>query len=163
MSELVIRAVLGVPAFLAPLVLVSSWMGEAEERLNAADATKKEKVAIASVKEDAYCTPKLKSIVRRVATACGLIERQAWLPTDAAKQIAQLSDEDFNALFLPLRQRARIIQFDANEVELDDNGQKVVEEAWGNQGGASFFFVVARASPRWENRREPEIERRSSG
>ena len=123
-------------------------MGEAEERLNAADATKKEKVAIASVKEDAYCTPKLKSIVRRVATACGLIgaSGRGCQPMQA-KQIAQLSDEDFNALFLPLRQRARIIQFDANEVELDDNGQKVVEEAWGNQGGASFFFVVARASP----------------
>ena len=148
MSELIIRAIMGVPAFLAPLVLVSSWMGDAEDRLNAADPTKKDKVAIASVKEDAYCTPKLKSIVRRVATACGLIgaSGRGCQPMQA-KQIAQLSDEDFNALFRPLRQRARIIQFDANEVELDPNGRKVVEEAWGDQGGASFFFVVARASP----------------
>ena len=37
------------------------------------EVSDEEKVAIASVKEDAYCTPKLKSIVRRVATACGLI------------------------------------------------------------------------------------------
>ncbi|MEE2788381.1 MAG: hypothetical protein VX589_13645 [Myxococcota bacterium] len=148
MNEGAIRALMGGPAFLVPLFMVTSWLGSAEERLNESSTAPKEKVAIASVKEDAYCTPKLKSIVRRVATACGLIggAGRGCQPMQA-KQVAQLTDEEFNALFRPLTQRARIIQYDADSTELDERGRSVVEEAWGEQGGASFFFVVARASP----------------
>ncbi|MEZ4467293.1 MAG: hypothetical protein R3F43_23315 [bacterium] len=44
-----------------------------ERRLQASDPTAaEEEVAIASVAEDAYCTPRLKGIVRRVAGACRL-------------------------------------------------------------------------------------------
>ena len=148
MNELAMRALMGGPALFVPLFMVSSWMGDAQERLEETANAPKEQVAIASVKEDAYCTPKLKSIVRRVATACGLIggSGRGCQPMQA-KQVALLTDEEFNALFRPLTDRARIIQYDADSIELDDRGQSVVEEAWGEQGGASFFFVVARASP----------------
>lgn len=57
-----------------------------------------------------------------------------------------MSGDDFNALFKPLSHRARIIQFDSSQVELDPSGQMTVEGAWSDQRGASFFFVVARAS-----------------
>ena len=69
-------------------------------------------MAIASVAEDAYCTPKLKSIIRRVATACGLIggSGRGCQPMQA-QQVAQLSDEEFNALFRPLGKKARIVQY----------------------------------------------------
>jgi outer membrane protein OmpA-like peptidoglycan-associated protein len=58
-----------------------------------------------------------------------------------------MSGTDFNALFKPLNNRAHIIQFDSEATMLDDPGQKEVEKVWTEKGGASFFFVVARASP----------------
>ncbi len=148
MNEYAQRAVVGLPAVLVPALLVFSWLGSAEERLNQADTEPKEAVAIASVAEDAYCTPKLKSIIRRVATACGLIggSGRGCQPMQA-QQVAQLSDEEFNALFRPLGKKAHIVQYDADSIELDETGRRTVEQSWGDQGGASFFFVVARASP----------------
>jgi len=143
------RAVVGTPSLLIPAFMIFSWLGAAQERLDMpADAAAQPQVAIASVNEDAYCTPKLKSIVRRVATACGLIggAGRGCQPMQA-QQVAQLSDEEFNALFRPLGKKARIVHYDADSVDLDDYGRRSVEDAWGNQGGASFFFVVARASP----------------
>ncbi|MCA9557930.1 MAG: hypothetical protein KC583_05125 [Myxococcales bacterium] len=149
MSEVVLRGILGAPALLVPALMVGSWLGSAEERLKANDPSAAEsEVAIASVAEDAYCTPKLKAIVRRVATACGLVGAAGrGCQPAVAKNVAQLSDEDFNALFRPLEDRARIVQFDADSVELDEGAKATVEKAWGDQRGASFFFVVARASP----------------
>ena len=64
-----------------------------------------------------------------------------------AQQVAQLSDEEFNALFRPLGKKARIVQYDADSIELDSEGRFTVDTDWAEQGGASFFFVVARASP----------------
>ena len=148
MNDIARRGIVGAPALLIPAFMVSSWLGAAETRLNTTDHTPKEEVAIASVSEDSYCTPKLKSIVRRVATACGLVGAtgRGCQPMQA-QQVAQLSDEEFNALFLPLGKKARIIQYDADEVALDVAGKQLVENVWAEQGGASFFFVVARASP----------------
>lgn len=134
-------------ALVVPSILVMLWLQSAKASLEAARDAASE-VAIASVAEDEYCTPKLKQILRRVAGACGLLQDggRGCQPANA-KQVAAMSGEDFNALFKPLSHRARIIQFDAEQVELDPPGQTAVEGAWGDQRGASFFFVVARASP----------------
>ena len=142
------RAITATPALVIPTLLLSSWLGAAEQRLNADDTKPKAEVAIASVSEDAYCTRKLKSIVRRVATACGLIggSGRGCQPMQAQK-VAQVTDDEFNALFRPLGKKARIVQYDADSISLDDSAKRTIEEAWASQGGASFFFVVARASP----------------
>lgn len=132
---------------LIPAVLLLIWLSRAEKELLAAtDAT--EDVAIASAAEDEYCSPTLKKVLRRVAGACGLIDGagRGCKPTDA-KTVAALSGSDFNTLFVPLSHRAGIIQFDSSQVDLDDEGKQMVETAWSEQRGASFFFVVARASP----------------
>ncbi len=104
-------------------------------------------VPIASAADEGYCTPQLKAIVRRVATSCGLVEGGRGCKPADAKSVATMSGDDFNALFKPLSQRAHIIQFDVEMTALDDPGQKEVEKVWTEKGGASFFFVVARASP----------------
>ncbi len=148
MNDYTRRGLVAAPALLIPMFLVKGWLGAADARLQAADPSAEEaNVAIATVSEDSYCTPKLKAIVRRVATSCGLISNggRGCQPM-VAQQVAQLSDEDFNALFRPLSDRARIIQFDADVTDLDGSGQQAVEDAWADQRGASFFFVVARAS-----------------
>ncbi|HEY4220176.1 MAG TPA: hypothetical protein VGO62_02520 [Myxococcota bacterium] len=104
-------------------------------------------IPIASAAEDSYCTVQLKQVVRRVAGACGLLENGArgCKPADA-KSVASLTGDDFNSLFKPLEKRAHIIQFDSNTSELDDAGKSEVEKSWAEKKGASFFFVVARAS-----------------
>lgn len=104
-------------------------------------------VPIASAAEDTYCTMQLKQVVRRVAGACGLLEAGArgCKPADA-KAVASLTGDDFNALFKPLSNRARIIQFDEDKVGLDEGAATTVEEVWAEKRGASFFFVVSRAS-----------------
>ena len=149
MNEVALRGGVAFLALLLPTLFVGSWTGSAQDRLDANRANPDaQNVAIASVSDDAYCTPQLKAIVRRVAGACGLIGGggRGCQPMEAQK-VAQLSDEDFNALFLPLRERAWIVQYDPDGVTLDASGMAAVEKAWANQGGASFFFVVARASP----------------
>ena len=149
MNPVALKALLALPALLAPTFMVSSWLRGAEARLQASDPASAEgEVAIASVAEDAYCTPRLKSIVRRVAGACGLLgDSGRGCQPMQAKQVAQLTDDEFNALFRPLAQRAHIVQFDADQTDLDTAARGVVEAAWADQRGASFFFVVARASP----------------
>lgn len=131
-----------------PFVLVAMWGSAAGTRLKESDGAAS-KVAVASMADSTYCTPQLKTIVRRVAASCGLIDAaggRGCQPMQAQK-VASLSGGDFNALFKPLAKRAHIIQFDLDKAELDDDAKKLVEKAWADQRGASFFFVVARASP----------------
>jgi hypothetical protein len=131
---------------LVPVLMELIWLKGADKAMiSAPEATKG--VAIASASEEEYCTPKLKQILRRVAGACGLIQGggRGCKPTDA-KTVAALSGDDFNALFKPLSHRARIIQFDSEQTDMDDRAVTAVEQAWADQKGASFFFVVARAS-----------------
>lgn len=136
-------------ALLVPMILVVSWASSAKTRLRDSSSAAKD-VAIASVSEDTYCTPQLKTIIRRVAGACGLIEGggggRGCQPMEA-KKVAALSGDDFNALFKPLSRRAQIIQFDNGKADLDEDAAKAIEKAWADQRGASFFFVVSRASP----------------
>lgn len=132
---------LGIPA-----ALVVLWLSRAEKELNAAPLAT-EDVAVAAMTDDAYCTPGLKRVLRRVAGACGLLAGagRGCQPGDA-KTVAQMNGEDFNALFGPMQKRTRIIQFDANDTDLDEGARATAEAAWAEQGGASFFFVVSRAS-----------------
>lgn len=135
-----------VGAILLPAILVVIWLRSAASALAEAPEASAG-VAIASASEDEYCTPKLKQILRRVAGACGLIQEggRGCKPADA-RSVAQMSGDDFNALFGPLSHRAKIIQFDADQTDLDPGAQGSVDSAWSEQKGASFFFVVSRAS-----------------
>lgn len=130
-----------------PAVLVIVWLRSAQAELNAAPESTQD-VAVASMTDDDYCTADLKRVLRRVAGACGLLAGagRGCQPSDA-KTVAQMNDADFNALFGPMKDRTQIIQFDADDTTLDEVGRKAVEQAWATQGGASFFFVVSRASP----------------
>ena len=135
-------------ALVIPVILIGTWASAAGKRMKANAETATD-VAIASVSDETYCTPKLKAIIRRVAGACGLIEGgsggRGCQPMEA-KKVAALSGDDFNALFKPLSKRAHIIQFDSSKTELDPEAAAAIEKAWSDQRGASFFFVVSRAS-----------------
>lgn len=134
-------------SLLLPVLLVIAWERGASARIGAASA-ESAGVARASAAEDDYCSVELKQVVRRVAGACGLVASggRGCKPADA-KSVAALTGKDFNAMFRPLAKRASIIQFDLDKTDLDGEAQAAVEKAWSEQRGASFFFVVARASP----------------
>lgn len=129
-----------------PLAFVVSGERAASSRMAGAVEAASD-VPIASAAEDAYCTQQLKQVVRRVASACGLLESGArgCKPADA-KAVASLTGDDFNSLFKPLSNRAHIVQFDEDQVQLDAAGMQEIEEVWAEKRGASFFFVVSRAS-----------------
>lgn len=125
-------------------------VGGAAHRLETGESlegSKKPAPLIASKAEEAYCTPQLKETLRRVLTNCGLIGggRRGCQPNEL-RNIAQISDADFNTLFKPLDKRAGIILFDPEKDELDPGAKALLEKAWADQRGASWFFVVARAS-----------------
>jgi outer membrane protein OmpA-like peptidoglycan-associated protein len=67
-------------------------------------------------------------------------------PTDA-KQVATMAGGDFNALFMPMAQRAGVVEYDQNSALLDATDQALIDKIFSDQQGASYFFVVARASP----------------
>jgi hypothetical protein len=148
MNDLSKRWTLLAAALAIPLALVITSAAAAQSRLEGNEGAARE-VVTASVANDAYCTPELKAIVRRVAGACGLIDGggagRGCQPLQA-KKVAALSGKDFNAIFEPLAHRAHIVQFDPMTSELDPAARMLVEKAWSDQRGASFFFVVSRAS-----------------
>ncbi|MBN1656467.1 MAG: hypothetical protein JXA30_22040 [Deltaproteobacteria bacterium] len=135
-----------------PAVLSILWMRTAAERLRQSEqdaAGSSERVAVAAQANESYCTPELKKILRRVLQSCGLIQGRAGRgcqPTDA-KNVATMSGSDFNALFIPMIGRGAIIQFDQGSDEIDAADQALIEQIFAKRGGASYFFVVARASP----------------
>lgn len=133
---------------LIPAGMVIAGARAASQRLVEAEAFQEgSALPIASAAEEGYCSPQLKSIVRRVAGACGLLGDggRGCKPADA-RNVAAMSGDDFNALFSPLAERAHIIQFDAEHTALDARAMRQVEQVWAEKGGASFFFVVSRAS-----------------
>ena len=148
-----------VTGFTIPAAFELMWLNDATTEL-AASTSSVDEVAIASVSEDEYCSPHLKRVLRRVAGACGLISDggRGCKPADA-KSVAAVSGDDFNTLFRPLAHRASIVQFDANDVSLDESAQALVEQAWSAQRGASFFFVVSRASPDGNSKKNQELSR----
>jgi outer membrane protein OmpA-like peptidoglycan-associated protein len=128
---------------------VRSWTRTAAHNLVEPEK-EKPKVAIADQAEVAYCTPQFKQVLERVLHSCGLAAegegaRRGCKPADV-KTFASISDDDFNALFAPLKDRGGVIMFDEGRDDLDDRAKKLLEERWYARKGARYFFVVARAS-----------------
>lgn len=128
-------------------IAVRSSVASAGERLVVPEAEKPQ-VAVAQHAEVGYCTPRFKQVLERVLHSCGLSKgeaRRGCKPADV-KTFASISDEDFNELFTPLKDRGGVILFDEGKEELDPKAKKVLEERWFERKGARYFFVVARAS-----------------
>lgn len=143
------HAIVGAICLILPVCLVILWMGSAERRLAAADPDAEPSVAVASAADEDYCNSDLRKILRRVLQSCGLQasgEVRGCQPLEARK-VATISGSDFNALFVPLADRAGIIQFDSASAELDLGDRALLDRLFADQRGASYFLVVARASP----------------
>ncbi len=142
--------IVGIAAFAVMLLGFTFWVHAsvhgAGERI--AHPQAEEKIAIADNSEVGYCTPAFKGVLQRVLNSCGLVgseNRRGCQPADV-KTFASISDEDFNALFTPLKDRGAVILFDEGKDDLDDGAKKLLEEKWQERKGARYFFVVARAS-----------------
>lgn len=126
---------------------IHAWVAGAGTRLLTPEA-EKPKIAIADQAEVAYCTPRFKEVLERVLHSCGLASdetRRGCKPSDV-KTFASISDQDFNELFTPLKERGAVVQFDEGMDDLDEAAKKLIEDKWFARKGARYFFVVARAS-----------------
>jgi len=142
---------LGLVLLTLPTALVLSWMGSAEARLVEAEAATGKSapaVAVAAEANESYCTPELKQILRRVLASCGLLGSEGGRGCQPleAKNVATLSGGDFNALFVPMRERGGIVQFELASATLDPSASTLIDRVFADRAGASYFFVVARAS-----------------
>jgi outer membrane protein OmpA-like peptidoglycan-associated protein len=139
----------GLAMLLGATVAVASMVSGAKERLVHPEAVAAaQSVAVADDAEAAYCTPAFKQVLQRVLNACGLVgteQRRGCQPADV-KTFASITDDDFNALFTPLKDRGAVLMFDDNSDVLDDGAKKLLDERWQDRKGARYFFVVARAS-----------------
>jgi outer membrane protein OmpA-like peptidoglycan-associated protein len=137
------------------------WVGSAAARLSRAVA-EKQGIAVASAADEGYCNGPLKVILRRVLTSCGLVKggSQRGCQPLQARNVAAMDGDDFNALFLPLADRATIIQFDQDSADLDPAGIELLEKAFADQRGASYFLVVSRASPEGSVEYNRELSRK---
>jgi outer membrane protein OmpA-like peptidoglycan-associated protein len=142
-------------------LLTALWVGSASARL-ARTVAEKEGVAVASAAEEGYCTGPLKIILRRVLTSCGLVKggSQRGCQPLQARNVAAMDGDDFNALFLPLADRAAIIQFDQDSADLDPAALELLDRAFADQRGASYFLVVSRASPEGSVEYNRELSRK---
>lgn len=142
---------LGVSAvvLLITVGLVARGVSAAETRLTAPrEQQNKPAIAIAQEAEVAYCTADFKQVLERVLHSCGLAsaeQRRGCKPSDI-KTFAAISDDDFNQLFHPLKDRGGVLLFAEGSDELDEAGKKLLDERWVDRKGARYFFVVARAS-----------------
>jgi outer membrane protein OmpA-like peptidoglycan-associated protein len=156
--------VLVLAAFAGVGFSVSSWTRAAAGRL-AESQGKAPEVATASASDMGYCTGDLKSILKRVLTSCGLVaggSTRGCQPLQA-RQVASMSGGDFNALFSPLSDRAAIIQFDKDSAELDATADDLLEKTFADRRGASYFFVVSRASPEGSVEHNRDLSHRRGG
>ncbi len=130
------------------MISVHGAVAGAKERLETPELSKPA-VAIADQAEVGYCTPRFKEVLERVLHSCGLVAggggRRGCQPADV-KSFASISDDDFNELFTPLRQRGAVIMYDEGKDDLDERAKKLLEDMWFERKGARYFFVVARAS-----------------
>ena len=143
-----IRALIASICLLVPSLMVYSEISSAQDRL--AGVTKADSdIAIASVAHASYCTEDLKRVLKRVLQSCGLLssgEVRGCRPADA-QSIATMAGDDFNALFTPIANRAGIVQFIQGSSDLDAPDFDLMDKIYTDQRGASYFLVVARASP----------------
>lgn len=140
----------GIVLFALPIALSRSWMVAAEKRLESSEQEPSALPAVAVAEEanEAYCTPELKQILRRVLTSCGLIGGEGGRGCQPleAKNVATMAGGDFNALFVPMQGRGGIVQFALGSSELDSGADELIDRVFADRAGASYFFVVARAS-----------------
>jgi outer membrane protein OmpA-like peptidoglycan-associated protein len=143
--------VLGIVLLMISPILALTWVHGAKGRLEESELAETQspaQVAVAQEANVAYCTPELKQILRRVLASCGLIGAsggRGCQPLEA-RNVATMSGDDFNALFLPMKQRGGIVQFDLSSAALDQGDSQLTDKVFAERGGASYFFVVARAS-----------------
>jgi outer membrane protein OmpA-like peptidoglycan-associated protein len=160
----ILSVIAAVVLMLVPTIMVSAWSSSADTRLKAAEATAKDpskQVAVAAEANEAYCTPGLKQVLRRVLQSCGLLNAgggRGCQPLEA-KNVATMAGADFNTLFLPMRERGGIVQFDQEGGELDDADRALIEQLFADRRGASYFFVVSRASPEGSEQFNRELSR----
>lgn len=145
-----IALVIGITLLILPTALTVRWMNAAEARLDDSELTPGAAPQVAHAEEanEAYCTPALKTILRRVLASCGLLgggDGRGCQPLEA-KNVATMGDSDFNALFVPMRARGGIVQFEQGSSALTEEARGLVDQVFAERGGASYFFVVARAS-----------------
>ena len=143
--------VVGAALLVGSAAAVQTEVRAASKRLKTGVVAEQQKsaVAVANDAEASYCTPQFKTVLARVIHACGLAgggERRGCQPADV-KSLASINDDDFNALFTPLKARAAVVMFDDASDALDAAGQALVDDRWLDRKGARYFFVVARASP----------------
>jgi outer membrane protein OmpA-like peptidoglycan-associated protein len=155
---------MGAGLLVIPVLFTTSWVNSAETRLEVAQQKALEspvETAVAAKANEAYCTPELKKILRRVLQSCGLIQGRSGRgcqPMDA-KNVATMSGDDFNALFVPMAGRGGIVQFEQGSDQLDALGKALVEKVFSQRRGASYFFVVSRASPEGAVKMNRELSR----
>lgn len=156
----------GVILLVLPAALTLTWSDQALERLERAESASSEdgsKVAVAARANEDYCTPELQKILRRVLQSCGLLGKggggRGCQPVEA-KNVATMRGSDFNALFVPMKDRGGIVQFDQDSAKLDAQDKGLVERVFANRRGASYFLVVARASPEGSAKYNSELSRK---
>jgi outer membrane protein OmpA-like peptidoglycan-associated protein len=132
-----------------PAALTGAWIHAADGRLAETSTAPTEAAPVASAADVAYCSPELKRILRRVLLSCGLVGNNAVRGCQPvqARSVATMSGHDFNALFQPMKDRGGIVQFEKDKAEIDAGGLALIDQVFADQRGASWFFVVARASP----------------
>ena len=130
---------------LAPILAVSSAKDRLREAEQAEQASPTQ-VAVAAEANEAYCTPELKQILRRVLASCGLLGAsggRGCQPLEA-KNVATMSGNDFNALFLPMKGRGGIVQFELNSAALDPGDLQLTDKVFAERAGASSRSSVRR-------------------
>jgi outer membrane protein OmpA-like peptidoglycan-associated protein len=148
---------------LLPTGLVLLWSSAAASRLERAESSRSAdpEVAVAASADEEYCSADLKKILRRVLTSCGLIGGsggRGCKPVEA-RNVATMSGADFNALFVPMRERGGIVQFDKDSSALDAADQALVEKVFAERRGASYFLVVSRASPEGSTKHNRDLSK----
>lgn len=132
-----------------PAVVTDVWIASAKSRLAESQAKPSEAAPVATQADVGYCSPGLKKILRRVLMSCGLVGGNAARGCQPvqAKNVATMSGADFNALFKPMKDRGGIVEFAQDKAVLDPQALDLVDHVFADQKGASWFFVVSRASP----------------
>lgn len=164
-KSVIVAAAVAAVFFLYPVFLSVKWISDAEGRLTEMEAAEltddAPSVAVADAANEAYCTPELKQILRRVLTSCGLIGGaggRGCQPVEA-RNVATMDDADFNALFVPMQERGGIVQYERSSAELDAPDLALIDRIFADRRGASYFFVVSRASPEGSTETNRELSR----
>ena len=133
-----------------PATATGVWIHSAKTRLAESQAAAhRARARRLASPTSATAAPSLKKILRRVLMSCGLVGGNASRGCQPvqAKNVATMSGPDFNALFKPMKDRGGIVEFAKDKADLDPQALALVDQVFADQKGASWFFVVARASP----------------